>query len=182
MYNATPHATTGYSPFQLLFGREPKLPRDGKDLSNTETTPDEWLCELKGIHETLWDIAKMVEKKRKAQTRRSRDERAKKNQWYVGQEVLLRNNIKQGRCKMQNQWYDDRWEIVEILDNKVGIYKIRPSDGGGIRRIENRLNLKSALDLRPLGMKTKSRNETNTSQPSPRKLRNRTIFTTKGDN
>jgi len=179
IYNATPHATTGYSPFQLLFGREPKLPRDGKSLDSTETTTDEWLRDLKDKHETLWNIAKILEKKRKAQTRRSRDKQAKISRWDVGQEVLLRNNLKLGRCKMQNQWYDDRWEIIEVLDDKTGIYKIRPSDGGNIERVENRLNLRSAPDLRPLGTKTKYRREIDVTQPSPRKLRNRVITTNK---
>ncbi|XP_037776688.1 uncharacterized protein LOC119573546 [Penaeus monodon] len=45
-YNSTPPATTGYSPFHLLFGREAKLPRDPIVINGQEETPDEWVSEL----------------------------------------------------------------------------------------------------------------------------------------
>ncbi|XP_042879365.1 uncharacterized protein LOC122257890 [Penaeus japonicus] len=156
IYNATLHAATGHFPFHLLFGGEPKLPRDAKDLGDSENTTDEWLNDLE---ERLWDVAKKIESKRKIQSRKVRDEPAKSVQWDIGHKVLLRTNVKVGRCKMQNQWYDEGWEIVEVLDGKAGLYKIRQSDVYGTERIENRLNIKSALNLRPSGMKTKYEEE-----------------------
>jgi len=170
MYNTTPHASTGYSPFHLLFGREPKLPRDPRDVSSKENTVDEWMGELGEIQETLWSLAKEVEFKRRTQTRKMRNKRARIPKWDVGQEVLLRNNVKIGRCKIQNRWQDDRWEVIEVLDPKVGLYRIRISDGDGTERIENRVNLRSAPDLKPLGVRT-----TPDTCPivSPKKLRKR---------
>jgi len=92
-YNATPHATTGYSPFHLVFGREPKLPQDPIVSSSTEETIDDWMSELREIQETVGKIAKETENKQKEMTRKQRDIKAKDIDWTVGQEVLLKNKV-----------------------------------------------------------------------------------------
>lgn len=124
------------------------------------------------MQRTLWGVAKEAESKRKSQTRKMRDERTQIPKWHVGQEVLLRNNVRIGRCKMQNRWQDGRWEVIQVLDPKIGLYRIRMSDGDGTERVENRVNLKSAPDLKPLGMRTASPADT-CPIASPRKLRDR---------
>ena len=48
-YNATPHSPTGYTPYYLLFGREPKLPVDillGEEQPSEDppNSVDAWLA------------------------------------------------------------------------------------------------------------------------------------------
>jgi len=171
-YNATPHATTGYSPFHLVFGREPKLPQD-QISSSTEETIDDWISELREIQDTVGKIAKETENKQKEMTRKQRDIKAKDIDWTVGQEVLLRNNVKIGRSKIQDQWHAKRWVITEILEPRTGLDRIRSCDEDDKEeRIENRCNLRAAPKLKPFGVPAV---DDPIAEHSPRRLRNRVV-------
>jgi len=178
-YNMTPHATTGYSPFHLLFGREPKMPRDPVEVNETYETIDEWMAEWVEIQKTIWEVGKETETKQKSMTRKQREEKTKITDWGVGQEVLLRNNVKIGRCKMQDEWYSERWIIEEVLDAKNGLYKIKSGDDEQVR-VENRCNLRAAPKLQPFGVKPKSQEDIPAAVASPRQLRNRIVGDNKG--
>ncbi|XP_037797020.1 uncharacterized protein LOC119592263 [Penaeus monodon] len=65
-----PHASTGYSPFHLLLGREPKLLRNPKAVSSDENTVDKWIKNLGKIQGTLLGAAKEVKLKKRMRTRK----------------------------------------------------------------------------------------------------------------
>ena len=167
VYNGSCHDTTGYAPFELLFGRKPKLPGDPKQWEEEEGDIEDWIIKLGDRLEVSRKVAKKNEEKRKESTRRSKEEQAKRTDWKVGDEVFLRDNVKIGRCKMQNEWGVDRWKIIKILDDRIGTFKIR-HEGKDQEKVMNRENLRLAPKVGPK-QKTEGRIEPN----SPMKLRSR---------
>ena len=53
-------------------------------------------------------------------------ERSKPNDLKVGQKVLLKENQVIGRAKLQDKYKSDQWVIEEVLDDRCGLFKIRP--------------------------------------------------------
>ena len=166
-YNATPHATTGFSPFLLFYGREPNLPFDLRPEVDPEPV-DEWVMVIRDRQRRLQEAVEINVRRRKEINRRTREEKAHESSWEVGQEVLLRNNVKIGRCKLQNHWFDTRWHIVEVLNPRPGLYRIEPSGGEDLEaRVENRSNLKAAPTLRHPGDPAMDESEDEDKEPPP---------------
>lgn len=93
IYNATPHSSTGFSPYFLLFGRPPTLPLDhllGRVENSTNQSIDEWIVRqkdtLSGVIEQARKVLKVSAEKRKVLYNRS----ARESPISVGTRVLLK--------------------------------------------------------------------------------------------
>lgn len=107
-YRETPHASTGFSPFELLFGRTPKGPLDVLQRQWTDEQHPEsenvvtYLTKLYDRMEQANQIASATEKKAKEQMTEYYDRGARLTSYQVGDLVLiLRPSVGQ---KLQARW------------------------------------------------------------------------------
>ena len=142
-YNSTPHSSTGYSPYYLLFGREPRLmitsslgvePNDGfegKDITD-------WVSEhRKRLEEAQLQAQRSVEtetlrrQQRHASTVNDRG-------FVIGSKVYLRNHVL-GRHKIQDTWGSIPFMVVETKPGNV--YVVQPAESEGAAKTVNRTGL-----------------------------------------
>ena len=120
-----PNASTGFSPFEMMFGRQPRGPIDllanawsgGEDAKEAKTTYQH-VVDLKN---SIYDMCKIahdsVDEARKTQ-KFYHDKKARFRSFSVGDEVLLLRPTSAN--KLQMQWQGP-FKVVEILNND---YKI----------------------------------------------------------
>jgi transposase InsO family protein len=150
-YNATPHKSTGYSPFFLLFGREPNLPIDvmfGKSQQENPTTVNEWLesHELR-MADSIRRAGAYMEKQSLSRLKRL-NKRRKELPIPIGTRVFLRNRVK-GRNKIQDVWDPVPYKVVE-RPNEGQVYKVKPADGFGPSKMINRADILDSKELCPM--------------------------------
>eukprot|EP00057_Strongylocentrotus_purpuratus_P010055 XP_011664529.1 PREDICTED: transposon Ty3-I Gag-Pol polyprotein [Strongylocentrotus purpuratus] len=138
IYNTTPHRSTGYSPYRLMYGREPSLPID-QLLSRTEQSWDEDFVETQAA--ALSRMNKLVEKNLKEivlGNKIKHDKQVKSSPLEVGQQVLLKRMAFTTRHKLKDKFYRDPYVIVDV--NREGdVYSIRPIHGGKVKTVNRKL-------------------------------------------
>lgn len=141
-YNVTPHATTGYSPYYLLYGVEPHLPVDA--LLAREQPGDKKLDWISVHQQRLRDAY--------ARAKEYADQKAAEritlqcNKVYcppveVGQHVYLRHRPP-GRNKIQDSWHPTVYQVVDILGTT---YAVQPVEGGPVKRV-NRVDVRPCVN------------------------------------
>ena len=144
-YNVTPHATTGYTPYFLFFGREPQLPVDHlfKQQSEVDVTYDldEWVSNhQKQLVHALRTATRNLEKEahRRQGTHRTSSSGV---DLEIGQRVLLRQQAWKGRHKIQDIWQGMPYRITRRLNPTGHVYEIEPVDGSKRLKTVNRADL-----------------------------------------
>ena len=133
-YNCTKNSVTGYSPFHLMFGREPRLPVDlkfGLVGKTEELSHKEFVEDLRTRLEEAYKIAASSISKAQKSAKKHYDQRVRGNKLQVGDRVLKRKTqFGEGKHKLSNRW-DDKVYVVRKQLEGIPVYEIQPETGHG---------------------------------------------------
>ena len=123
-YNTTVHGSTGYSPYELLFGRQARIPLDLLLGRESEEEPVDWVAEhrqrLELAHRLAQERLETAHGRHRAQGGPGHVE-----VWPPGTLVVQRAHPL-GRNKIQDVWGPTLYQVVENLDGAGRDYVIRP--------------------------------------------------------
>ena len=138
-YNATPHSTTSYQPYELMFGRKAPAPCD--DWLGLRQYNDD-----KSISKVVWvdkQFEKIVQANKRAlksiQARAKVNERSSGDKDFdipIGNLVLLRDHL-EGRNKIQDDYKPDLFEVTGKHSDPNAFF-VKPLDGKGLVKQVNR--------------------------------------------
>lgn len=131
-YNCMKHSTTGFSPFTLMFGREPRLPVDitlgVNPVSSESKSYPAYIANLRDRLSHAY--RKVIEESKKAAARNKQlyDNRARQATIQEGDLVLVRNLSTRGKHKLADRWEEDPYQVEECIPG-LPVYKVQDKDG-----------------------------------------------------
>ena len=140
-YNCTRNEVTGFTPYELMFGRHPRLPvdlafglpvRGGQHKSHSQ-----YVQTLKSRLQESYKIATTNAAKTANRNKTRYDRRVTVSDLGVGDRVLIRNVRLRGKHKLS-----DKWEaIVHVVVSRAGtlpVYTVKPENSDGPLRTLHR--------------------------------------------
>ena len=137
-YNCTRNTATGYSPYYLLFGREPRLPIDVEfGLKKGETTEppskSTYVTQLRRRLRFAHKKAKQVADRQQARHKELYDRRCRGAALDIGDLVLVKKTAWKGKHKIQDRWESDEYQVIEQPTPGIPVYKVKCIAGGKTR-------------------------------------------------
>ncbi len=128
-YNCTKNDVTGFSPYELMFGRQPRLPVDiafGLPVKDGNTpSHSQYVKNLKARLEHSYKIAIQNARKVAEKNKKRFDKVIRESTLEIGDRVLVRNLHLRNKHKLA-----DRWEsTIYIVTRRMGdlpVYSVKP--------------------------------------------------------
>ena len=180
-YNCTRNDTTGFSPYELMFGRQPRLPIDlvlgiHPDMGNHKTHSEY----VKGLRQRLqesYSLATQNSQKMGEKNKARFDRKVRAAELFEGDRVLVKNVNIRGKHKLA-----DRWEQkIHVVVKRIGespVYVVKPETGTGPQRTLHRDLL---LPCGFLPVKEGEDDHSHNDQQRKMKLRKQRTKDTEGD-
>lgn len=133
-YNATKHETTGFSPYFLMFGREPTLPVDlvfGLAKHDKAKTLSKYIENLQVRLEHAYEAAKTASKNIQHRQKMYYDQKAKGVGLREGDRVLVKVVAFDGKHKIADRWEDTPYIVLQQPNTNVPVFKVKREDGEG---------------------------------------------------
>jgi hypothetical protein len=139
-YNCTRNHATGFSPYFLMFGRQPRLPVDvsfGIHQENMGSfgTKTKYVQKLRERMKWAFAKAKHVSDCSGQRSKKKYDQKVRGQKLQVGDVVLVRVNAFRGRHKLQDRWEQDEYIIIGQPHVDMPVYQVRPIVGGKLRTL-----------------------------------------------
>ena len=164
-YNVTVNSTTGFSPYFLLFGREPRLPIDSvfeigeNDRQKIRKSYEAYTEDWKRSMNQAFEIAKKHKEQVGDRNKKYYDKKVRGVEVIVGDRVLSRNREKGGTGKLRSFWEDKVYTVVEKCPD-IPVFVIKPECGGKKKRVHRNDLLRCNLIL-PADEVTQNNNNKN---------------------
>uniref|UniRef100_A0A3B3I0W1 Gypsy retrotransposon integrase-like protein 1 n=1 Tax=Oryzias latipes TaxID=8090 RepID=A0A3B3I0W1_ORYLA len=130
-YNCTKNDVTGFSPYELMFGRQPRLPVDlafGLPLKEARSPSyREYVQELRSHLDENQRLA--IENAAKIMQRNKTrfDQHVVTADLDIGERVLVRNVRQRGKHKLADKWESTVYIVVRRAEN-LPVYTVRPEN------------------------------------------------------
>ena len=128
-YNCTVSPVTGFSPYFLMFGRNPKLPLDIDlgipTIEHESTSQQNYAQKLYSRLQWAYQRAQENSKKESERHKKYYDQRVKCIELRPGDLVRVRIKALAGDHKIADQWESTPYRVINQLDGQP-VFKVRP--------------------------------------------------------
>ena len=153
-YNCTPHESTGYAPYELMFGRTPYLPVDLKygltPSAGNATNYTEYVANLKERLEYAFKQAQSSIRQSGNKNKNYYDQRARAAVLGIGDRVLVRKTGIHEHDKLADRWESEAYVVVGQPNASIPVYVVKTEHGRKKRVLHRNL-------LLPIGSRGKGR-------------------------
>lgn len=140
-YNCTRSDVTGFSPYELMFGRKPRLPIDlayGLPLNKDQTVShSQYVQNLKSRLEESYRLASRNAEKIAVKNKTRFDRKVTAAELEPGDKVLVRNVRLRGKNKLADKWDADIYVVVSRAGH-LPVYTVKPESKEGPSRTLHR--------------------------------------------
>ena len=133
-YNCTKHESTKFAPFELMFGRKPKLPIDSM-FANTYITSTaskntkDYIHDLKNRMQDTQRVVKEHSDKARMKQKVQFDKKAKASKLSLGDKVLVKILAFEGKHKIADKFEEDVYEVIEQQRPDIQVFRVRSNQG-----------------------------------------------------
>ena len=142
-YNCMDSTATKFSPYYLMFGREPNLPID---IEFGVRTPDLVATSTKNYVEKLrrrlaWAFKKAqeVNEKERKRNKRNYDRKVRCSKIEKGDKVLVRQKAFKGKHKIQDKWEEDVYIVTSQPIQSCPVFKVQNERSGKTRTLHRNM-------------------------------------------
>lgn len=133
-YNTTKHESTGYTPYELMFGRTPKLPIDlvfgMNGTVQTETkNHSEFVQDLRERLQKSFEIVKKSADGARQKQKENFDKSARASNLEIGDKVLVKILAFEGKHKIADKFEEDIYTVVDKPNRDIPVYIVRNNNG-----------------------------------------------------
>lgn len=139
-YNCTKNETTGFSPDELMFGRQPRLPIDlafGLPTDPNKLSHSQYVSNLKCRLEQSYKIASSTAQKNADRNKTRFDKHVVESNLEVGDRILVRNVKMRGKHKLADKWEGDVYVVLKKAGD-MPVYTVKPEGKNGPARTLHR--------------------------------------------
>lgn len=123
-YNSTPHTSTDFMPYELIYGKKPNIPSSLTQSLEVQYNYEDYLCDLKYKLQSAFALArdKLISKKEKS--KQIYDSKTNNVMFACNDLVLLKNEARKG--KLDSFWTGPH-EVTKIISHENTEIKIGKS-------------------------------------------------------